>query len=377
MRTATGAALGTAILLFATCGGEGGAGAPGAPSSGLVALPDIRPPLHARNITPPPSPPAPTAPTAPEVPHYLLDDSLKLNEIQLKGAHNAYHIRPEGPSDPAWAYDLPPLGDQMAQYGVRAFELDLHYYGGQFLVFHLPEWDERSTCYTLQDCLAAIRTWSEAHPGHAPMVIFYELKDESDPVKVADHLDELEQVLVDNWPRQNIFTPDDLDGKYPDPQSALHAHGWPTLGQLRGKVIMALHEFGLARHRYTYGSNGLWGRRMFVEAVDGSNRLAAILALDDADMLEGTIKHYVATGFLVRTRADDLPTFGGNRWIKSAAAFRSGAQFVLTDYPQPWYLPDYDSSLPGGTPGRCNPVTGPTGCLSGDVEDPALLTKAP
>lgn len=334
-------------------------------------------PRDIKHISAPKPPPPATTPTEPEEPHYRLDASLKLNEIQLKGSHNSYHLRPGG-DDPAWQYDLPPLNDQMELYGVRAFELDLHYYGGQFLVFHLPDWDQKSTCYALQDCLGEIREWSLAHPGHAPMFIFYELKDESDPEKIADHIEELEQVLVDNWPREKIFTPDDLTGsKYPDVQSALKAKSWPTLGQLRGKVIMVLHEFGLARHRYTHGSNGLWGRRMFVEHTDDSNRLAGIIALDDAVELEAKIKYFVATGFIVRTRADDLPTFGGDKWYKLKVALRSGAQVMLTDYPQPWYIPDYDPSLPGGKPARCNPVTGPQGCTALDVEDPSLLLKVP
>lgn len=372
MQSAFRAAVCAAIVMLAACGRD--SETPPSPP-GTAVLPTMQIPPDVKQIEPPPA--APTEPTAPEEPHYRLDASLKLSEIQLKGSHNSYHIRP-GNDEPAWQYDLPPLKDQMEYNGVRAFELDLHYYGGQFLVFHLPDWDQRSTCYTLQDCLKEIREWSLAHPGHMPMFIFYELKDESDPEKIADHIEELEQVLVDNWPREKIFTPDDLDGSYPDPQSALKAKGgWPKLGQLRGKVIMVMHEFGLARHRYTWGTNGLWGRRMFVEHVDDSYRLAGILALDDAGYLESTIKHYVAKGFLVRTRADDLPTFGGGSWDKLNAALRSGAQIILTDYPQPWYLPDYDSTIHGGTPARCNPVTAPAGCTSLDVEDPALLQKIP
>jgi hypothetical protein len=102
------------------------------------------------------------------------------------------------------------------------------------------------------------------------------------------------------------------------------------------------------------------------------------LALDEPVENEGTIRSEVAKGYIVRTRADDLPTFGGDRWGKSKAALRSGAQIILTDYPAPWYIPGYDFEMPGGTPLRCNPVTAPKdagACSPGLIENPLLLAN--
>jgi hypothetical protein len=52
------------------------------------------------------------------------------------------------------------------------------------------------------------------------------------------------------------------------------------------------------------------------------------------------------------------------------AALASGAQFVSTDYPEP--NPDFGTGyfvqIPGGTPGRCNPVNAPPGCRSVALE---------
>ena len=340
-----------------------------------ITLPDSpTEPTAPTEETAPTLPPAPALPTGPT---YDLDDTLQVNEIQMKGSHNSYHIRPNN-GEPAWNYDLPPIPDQLENLGVRAFELDLHYYGGRFPVFHLPDWDQRSTCPFLEDCLGQIRDWSAAHPGHSPLFLFFEFKDESDPLKIADHLEELEQVLVDNYPRKMIFTPDDLTGKLPDVQSAIRAHGWPKLGAMRGKIVMVMHAFGLAPHRYTNGGNGLWGRRMFVSAVNMNDRHAGILAQDEAVELEGTIRTMVAKGFIVRTRSDDLPTFGGDRWGKYAAALRGGAQIILTDYPEPWYIDGYNMIMPGGKPVRCNPVTAPRepgACTAEGIENPLLLVN--
>jgi hypothetical protein len=62
------------------------------------------------------------------------------------------------------------------------------------------------------------------------------------------------------------------------------------------------------------------------------------------------------------------------------AALNGGAQLVSTDYeqPDPTIGNGYVVRIPGGTPARCNPVTGPPGCRPADVEDPSrLAVKAP
>jgi hypothetical protein len=53
------------------------------------------------------------------------------------------------------------------------------------------------------------------------------------------------------------------------------------------------------------------------------------------------------------------------------AALASGAQWVSTDYPvdDPRFEPDFAVTIPGGAPGRCNPVNAPDGCQPSDVED--------
>ena len=44
---------------------------------------------------------------------------------------------------------------------------------------------------------------------------------------------------------------------------------------------------------------------------------------------------------------------------------------ISTDYPvaDPRF-PNYVVAIPGGTPGRCNPITAPPGCQSTDIENP-------
>ena len=58
------------------------------------------------------------------------------------------------------------------------------------------------------------------------------------------------------------------------------------------------------------------------------------------------------------------------------SAFRSGAQWVSTDYPAPdtQFGKGFVVSIPSGTPARCNPVRLPRDCTSSDIENPTHLT---
>ena len=72
------------------------------------------------------------------------DDELRMNQLQVIGTHNSYHVRDKPIKSgraSEWNYTHPPLDVQLDR-GVRSFELDLHWRGGEFLVFHVPIIDE-------------------------------------------------------------------------------------------------------------------------------------------------------------------------------------------------------------------------------------------
>lgn len=302
----------------------------------------------------------------PETPQaeYPLDETLRFNQIQFKGTHNSYHLEPADPS-PEEVYSMPPLDAQLA-LGFRAFELDIHYYRGEFFVYHLPVDDADSTCPRLAGCLAAIRGWSDAHPTHQPLMVFFDPRDEYDAEKIKDHLDELDAALLAAFPRERVVTPDDLIGDAADLRAAIAARGWPAMGDVRGKILFVLWSFGDLPWLYAGGGRSLAGRVMFVAATAPGSRHAMILGMDTAQTQEAQIRSAVESGYVVRTRADDLPGRGGDFPARRDAALRSGAQAVLTDYPEG--LGSYRVEIPGGTPSRCNPVALVPECTPADVE---------
>ena len=295
-----------------------------------------------------------------------LDDVLRVNHIQTKGTHNSYHVQPET-SIPDWDYTHPPLTEQLETWGVRQFELDVHLGDeGEIPVFHVPIFDEGTTCPTLPECLGELRAWSNANRGHVPLSVFIEVKD--DPAS-ADfnpaRFDDLDAVLEASWPAARRLTPDRLRGQHSTLAEAA-ADGWPTLGELRGGVMFVLLDGAEVRDAYLDGHPELEGRQMFVYGRGGEP--AGVVDGLDSPTATDAIHTALAAGHLVRTRADSVTESDPAR---RDAAFAVGANWVSTDWPTDAH--DYQVNLPGGSPARCNPVTAPEPCSATDVEDPERL----
>lgn len=312
-----------------------------------------------------------------------LDSKLRTNQVQVLATHNSYHVQQDVPiaSSPTTQYTHAPL-DQQLDLGVRGFEIDaVNAPDGQFPVLHSPVVDNTSNCTPIAQCLQVTRTWSKAHPGHAPIFILLEPKD--DPI---DHvldpqlrtfdaagLDQLDAIVRSSLGRQ-LITPDSVRGKAKTLRRAVTGRGWPTLGKTRGKVLVALNTGGAIRATYLQGHPSLERRAMFVTA-DERSPAAAVIKVDDPD--EQRIQQLVKGGFIVRTRADaDLVEARANDVTRRDLALRSGAQIVSTDFEVAVpTIGDYVVQIPGGTPARCDPVNTPKNCRPSDVENPRQLKR--
>jgi len=312
-----------------------------------------------------------------------LDSKLRTNQVQVLATHNSYHIQQDVPiaSSPTTQYTHAPL-DQQLDLGVRGFEIDaVNAPDGQFPVLHSPVVDNTSNCTPIAQCLQVTRTWSKAHPGHAPIFILLEPKD--DPI---DHvldpqlrtfdaagLDQLDAIVRSSLGRQ-LITPDSVRGKAKTLRRAVTGRGWPTLGKTRGKVLVALNTGGPIRATYLQGHPSLERRAMFVTA-DERSPAAAVIKVDDPD--EQRIQQLVKGGFIVRTRADaDLVEARANDATRRDLALRSGAQIVSTDFEVAVpTIGDYVVQIPGGTPARCDSVNAPKNCRPSDVENPRQLKR--
>ena len=334
------------------------------------------------------------------------DDTVRLNQLQFIGSHNSYHVAPEEPilqwldflskQAPAVAsalgsadllnYTHAPLPTQL-QRGVRSFELDIAAdpVGGKFArpllpdiltlsvkrptgvslpgmkVIHIQDIDFISTCPTLIGCMDQLKTWSDSHPGHLPVIINLELKDENLPAPVdatkmipfdATQLDavdaEIRSVLGDR-----LITPDDVRGDAADLRTAITTTGWPTVADSRGKFLFFIDNAD-KRDVYLAGHPSLAGRAMFTSSGEGQPDGAVLKENNPAD--GSRIRQLVEQGYLVRTRADDNVTAPNT--AQRDIALASGAQIIHSDF-----IPGESDRSTGyvvsfGTrvSARCNPV---------------------
>jgi hypothetical protein len=301
-------------------------------------------------------------------PTYPLDQTLRLNQIQVLGTHNSYHLAPPaGPNlTPDRDISQSPLSVQLDRQSVRQIELDVHASaGGPLPVYHL-QGDEGTTCPTLVQCLREVRDWSDSHRGHLPVFVLIEPKHEIGALVDAMAVDaEVRSVFRPD----QLVTPDDVQGDSSTLRQAVQERGWPLLGSTRNKVVVVYTDEVLTRLIYTSNETSLRGRSMFVYA-EPSSPLGAFASVPDARAGSAHIAELLGAGFIVRTRADDSGVEArANDPSRATAALASGAQLVSTDYPVP-ALSGYVVAPPG-TPARCDPITASPAlaCAPRDVEN--------
>lgn len=328
-------------------------------------------------------------------------DALKMNAIQVVGTHNSYKqaIAPAQMAliariDPKQAagldYAHPPLTEQLAA-GARQLELDVlnDPEGGRYAdplvmkmakdipydlaplkgrglkVMHAQDIDYRSNCPLFTGCLKEIRAWSQAHPGHLPLLILVNLKEGGLTVPGAvqavpfdtNAMDAIDAEIRSVFAEAEMIIPDKIQGGRATLREAVAAGAWPTLKAARGKVMFALDAppEQVAIYRGTRAS--LEGRVLFVN-IDEASPAAGYITLNEPAADAARIKAAVQAGIIVRTRADaDTVEARNNDRARQAAAFASGAQYVSTDYmTADKRFGDYDVKLPGGGVGRLDPV---------------------
>jgi hypothetical protein len=305
-----------------------------------------------------------------DVPHPM-DDVLRLNHLQAEGTHNSYHRRPRPDTIDDWDYEPGPLDDQLESQGVRKFELDTYWDPAiaRWRVYHLPAVDDVSSCELLLDCLAVIRRWSDGHSWHHPIFIQIEPKAAVDESEIPAVMDAMEEEIRIVFPDELLVTPDMVRGDDADLRTAIAARGWPTLGEVRGRVLFFLNCSRSWCVQYANDGAGLRGKLIFADSRD-DDPWAAVQIHNGGG---AAARAAVEAGYLVRTRALSMPEAlhmsAEEITTEIADRLATGAHVVSTDVPVPREDVMGFLEMPGGTPSRCNPVTAPAECTSEAIEN--------
>ena len=243
-----------------------------------------------------------------------LEPSIELNSIQVFGTPNSYHIAPETDAVAEWNYTHASLTDQL-DMGIRQFEIDVvrDPDSNEILVQHVPVLDDGSTCYTLMDCLNEYSSWLAEHPNTVPLQILIEPKTEIATWSMSNHMDVLEEVLLEGI-GDLVWSVDDQWGDAESLRSSIINNGWPTIGELRGSVILVLLDGGEPFEAYTNEGTEIRDRLMF-PLVEGENDWAGYFIRDNPYSDEIPSLH--EQGFLVRTRADAGLEYDEDRWFSA------------------------------------------------------------
>lgn len=222
--------------------------------------------------------------------------------------------------------------------------------------------------------MAEIRAWSDGNRCHLPLLIWLEPKDEADNLDrtlepIAEHYADLENEILAVWPSDRILWPDEVRRSHDTLPEAITAEGWPTLGELRGRVIFALLDSGEHREAYTRDAPSLEARLLFVDSDGPTDSYAAVFKINNAQSDADEVRNLLEAGFVITSNVDGAESSDDENRERAAASLEAGSNYLSTDFPAPVAGRRYWFRVPEGTPARCNPIVAPEGCLSEHIEN--------
>ncbi len=311
-------------------------------------------------------------------------DSIPMNEIRVLASHNSYKIQPTartmkfinrfksflGEENQPFqlAYSHRSISEQLSTYHIRGLELDVYNdpKGGRyfkhrlnffipkqrireetykelkaagFKVIHIPDIDYQTNYLTLTSALSELNTWSISNPKHAPIFVNIELKgsalgDEAGILRLfgfkkaipfdraaLNQMDSVFQATLKTMYRTTEFLNHELTL-----QDRILHQGWPTLGEVRGRIFVIIQGSGASNYTelggaFKYGSS--------------ENPNCIFLLCDDPLANEMLIRQQRST-HIIRTRTDaGTIEARNNDYTRLNNALETGAQILSTDYYKP------------------------------------------
>lgn len=281
-------------------------------------------------------------------------DGVRINEIAVLGTHNSYqmlatpqkrvlenvrNILSSGDKGKKRDFEMDTYTEQLER-GIRNLEIDIETVDKDgnisFIVTHDPITDNVSSAYDFAKGLEEIALWSDNNPNHLPVYLLIEPKGKVPSINhmknfSAEYARVLDKIISEAL-GERLLTPKSMMEKYESLEEMRMSDGWPTLREAAGKIIVLLHPCD-ATQEYINIDISLSSQAMFpalnFESIDKSYT-AFILDNDPADAAENNKKSVGEKNIMVRTRADNYPTFSEEKYNYADIC---GSHIITTDYP--------------------------------------------
>lgn len=287
-----------------------------------------------------------------------------LNELQFMGTHNSYKMKASPISkiinhftagvienkDDTTLYDyvFEPISNQLDS-GIRSFELDiLANKNGTFPCSHHAFFDNASSCLNFELAVKELKLWSDANPDHMPITVLVELKNWLLPIPGTKDFDVETMRALDKIIREaagdSLYRPADMLKDCETMQQALDVNGWPTLSDVKGKIMFILHPDSITEDYIS--SDMTMQSQSFFPMLKGDmkvsnaelktntetwqNNVIMFMCNSPVEQFED-IKALKSAGYFVRTRSDSYRNFDSEN---ISAAIASGANIISSDYPE-------------------------------------------
>ena len=254
-------------------------------------------------------------------------------------------------------------------HGVRGLEYDIHddriQEVGDFEVYHLPKHvdaainiDGNPGDLLLSNWLTLLKDWSDEQSNeHAPITLFIELKDcitdtNNEPSELYG-IKRLNKVILDTLSPNYLYSHSDF---------RKNEYKWPTVGKLKGRVIIVLTSYwggywasseGGFESRLQYLNNCLKGEDdiCFVSWIEEDRGKQKLFMKEKATFwkcsIEFSTKNYEENVKLQRSTRVDFDKIRMGRHVKTyyEKNYKSGfrANFFATDS---WATIEYENSFP-------------------------------
>lgn len=269
---------------------------------------------------------------------------IRFSEIKMLASHNSYKKKGSdlgklliGLGDSfamanALKYGYDDISTQL-QSGIRSMEWDVRLRRGQFELTHVPLVDSRSTAPNMEKAIRELKLYSDANPGHLPIVILIELKTDwmvldpfLDDMTAAD-LIQLDDMIGDVL-GETLFSPGDMIKEGLTLNETVTTEGWPLIHEMLGRILFVLHPSSFTAP-YVGHDETLMSLAMFpgVYHDNIATSYAAFVVHNFPDV--AVISALVSQGYIVRTRIDEDLVFEQTRFDDS---LRSGAQILSSDF---------------------------------------------